>query len=219
MRNFFSFDSVFFTIWNYPMSYLEFYATVTGGLAVWLASRAHLWSWPLGIISVTLFFFLFYQLQLYPDMFLQVFFFVTNLMGWWRWTHPDTAEADKLHQLKISRLTKRETVICTAATGIGTIICGILASHLHEWLPWLFNLPSSFPYADSFVLVASIAATPLMVHKKIECWIMWLLVDVVASTLYFIKGIHFVAIEYVAFCFIALYGFVFWRQKYQTGQS
>ncbi|PGH40676.1 MAG: nicotinamide mononucleotide transporter [Candidatus Nephrothrix sp. EaCA] len=219
MANFFSHASAFFTVWGYSMSYLEFFGTVTGVLAVWLASRAHIWSWPVGIVSVTLFFCLFYQLQLYPDMFLQVFFFVANIMGWRRWTHPGAREADPRHQLKISLLTKKETIVFLLLTCAGTLVSGMLASRLHEWLPFLFKLPSSFPYTDSFVLAASIAATPLMVNKKLECWIIWLLVDITASALYFVKGIYFVGIEYAAFCFIALYGLYFWRKKYFAEQS
>ena len=98
--DFFNIESVFFEIWGYPMSYLEFFGTVAGGVAVWLAARANIWSWPIGLINVTLFFFLFFQVQLYPDMFLQAFFFVTNLMGWWRWAHPNPEEEDRKKELK-----------------------------------------------------------------------------------------------------------------------
>ncbi len=92
--NFFDIDSIFFEMWGYPMSYLEFFGTIAGAVAVWLAARANIWSWPIGLINVTLFFFLFFQVQLYPDMFLQIFFFVTNVIGWWRWAHPKPFEED-----------------------------------------------------------------------------------------------------------------------------
>ena len=84
--NFFSINNTFFEVLSYQMSYIEFFGTITGAIAVWLSAKANVWSWPIGIISVILLMFLFYQVQLYPDMFLQIFFFVTNIMGWWRWT-------------------------------------------------------------------------------------------------------------------------------------
>lgn len=214
--NFFSIESIFFEIWGYPMSYLEFFGTVAGGVAVWLAARANIWSWPLGLINVTLFFFLFFQVQLYPDMFLQVFFFITNLMGWWRWAHPKPDEEDKKHELKISFMPIRQMLIFSSLGLVGTFLMGGLASNLHEWLPQIFSQPSAFPYFDSFVTVMSIVATYLMIQKKVECWIIWIVVDCVATGLYFVKGIKFVGIEYLAFCFLAAFGLWQWLKEYKS---
>lgn len=213
--NFFSHQSIFFTILGYPMSYLEFFGTLSGAIAVWLSAKENVWSWPIGLINVILFFFLFFQVQLYPDMFLQIFFFITNLMGWWRWTHPSKEEENQKHQLRVSLMPTR---MLTAIIGIGlagTISIGLLAKNLHEFFPLLFSKPSAFPFADSFVTVMSIVATYLMVQKKVECWLVWILVDAVACYLYFSKDIKLVGIEYVVFCFIAGFGFWKWRREFK----
>src|SRR6266496_1528445 len=104
MIELFSIDKIFFTVLGYQMSYLEFFGTVAGAVAIWFSAKANIWSWPLGIINVILFFFLFYQVQLYPDMFLQLFFFVTNLIGWWRWANPKQGEENKKHELKVTMM-------------------------------------------------------------------------------------------------------------------
>ena len=214
--DFFTIDKILFTLWDYPMSYLEFFGTIAGGVAVWLSARGNIWSWPIGIINVTLFFFLFYQVQLYPDMFLQVFFFVTNLLGWWRWKNPKSNEEDKKHELKVSRMSASWMVLFSLIGIIGTLSMGLMAKSLHSWFPVFFNIPSAFPFADSFVTVMSIVATYLMVQKKVECWAIWILVDAVACTLYFAKGINFVGIEYVLFCFIAAFGLWNWKKEFQS---
>lgn len=214
--DFFKIEFIFFEVWGYPMSYLEFFGTVAGGIAVWLAARANIWSWPIGLINVTLFFFLFFQVQLYPDMFLQVFFFITNLAGWWRWAYPKSFEEDKKHELRISFMPVPQLIIFSSLGLLGTILMGGLASNLHEWVPVVFNIPSAFPYLDSFVTVMSIVATYLMIQKKVECWAVWIVVDVVATGLYFAKGIKFVGIEYLAFCFIAAFGLWKWTKEYKT---
>lgn len=210
---FFDHESVFFTLWGYPLSYLEFFGTLAGGIAVWLSARGNIWSWSIGIINVVLFFFLFYQVQLYPDMFLQVFFFVTNLVGWWRWAHPKPGEENRRKQLRASWMGLRRTAGLLVVTITATVVFGYFASSLHELAPVLFPQPSAFPYADSFVLTISIAATYLMVQKKVECWAAWILADVVATYLYFSKGILFVGIEYFVFCLIAAYGLWQWRKE------
>src|ERR1044071_597326 len=123
----FDIKSIFFSFAGYDVSYLEFLGLVTGLIAVTLSSFAHVWSWPLGIVNVTLSFFLFYQVQLYPDMFLQVFFFVTNLIGWWRWLNPAKGEEDKQAELKVSWMDRRQLILITGIGIIGTILFGLFA--------------------------------------------------------------------------------------------
>src|SRR5258708_2365749 len=96
---------------------------------------------------------------------------------------------------------------------VGTFLFGMLAKNLHQFFPVLFNKPSAFPFADSFVTVMSIIATYLMVQKKVECWAVWLLVDAIACYMYFVKEIKFVGIEYLIFCFIAGFGLWNWTKE------
>src|SRR6185436_9762312 len=155
---------------GYGMSYLEFFSVMAGLVAVWLSAKANVWSWPIGIVNVSLAFFFYYQIQLYPDMFLQIFFFVTNSLGWWRWANPKPEEQNSKHELKVSFMNPRQFILLFTAGVVGTFLIGKLASNLHEWLPYVFNLPSSYPYADSFLLVMSVITTFFMIQKKIECW-------------------------------------------------
>ena len=216
MIEFFDIDHILFTLWGYPMSYLEFFGTMAGFVAVGLSARANIWSWPIGLINVTLFFFLFFQVQLYPDMFLQVFFFVTNVMGWWRWTHPKPFEEDRKHELKVSFMKMTNLIVLVLIGLAGTVIMGALASRLHELVPEIFSMPSAFPYLDSFVTVMSIVTTFLMIQKKIESWVIWIIVDVIATYMYFAKGIKFVGVEYLVFCFIASYGLWNWIRQHRS---
>ena len=216
---FFDIESIFFTALGYPMSYLEFFGTIAGGIAVWLSAKANIWSWPIGIINVVLFFFLFYQVQLYPDMFLQVFFFVTNLMGWWRWAHPKPGEEDRKKELKVSFMDRKQFLLIVLTGLAGTYLFGTFAKNLHEIFPTVFSLPSAFPYADSFVTVMSIITTFLMIQKKVECWIIWIIIDAIATYLYFAKGIKFVGIEYLIFCFLASFGLWNWMKEYELQRS
>jgi nicotinamide mononucleotide transporter len=216
MTDFFDINHIFFTVLGYPMSYLEFFGLVSGVLAVILSSLANIWSWPLGLINVTLSFFLFFQVQLYPDMFLQVFFFVTNMMGWWRWTHPKPGEEDKHHYLKVSFLPGKDRVGYLLIGAAGTVVMALLAMNLHEWLPSIFTQPSASPFLDSFITVMSVVATFLMIQKRVECWMVWVLVDVIATYLYFVRDIKFYSLMYLAFCIIASFGWWNWWREYRS---
>lgn len=212
---FFSIDNIFFEILGYQMSYLEFFGTIAGFIAIGLSARANIWNWPIGIINVVLFFFLFYQVQLYPDMFLQAFFLVTNIIGWWRWSHPRPGEEDRKHELKVSFM-KSSDFLTLFSIGIGgTLLLGKFAENLHELLPALFSKPSAFPYLDSFVTVMSIVTTFFVIQKKIESWIVWIIVDAVATYMYYVKEIKFVSLQYFIFCFMAAYGLWNWIREYR----
>src|SRR5215207_8186154 len=131
--HFFSIDHIFFRILGYDMSYLEFTGVLTGLVAIWLSAVAHLWSWPIGIANVILSFFLYYQIQLYPDMFLQVFFFITNVLGWIRWANPRKGEEDKKNELRVSFLNRTHFFSIFLIGISGTFLLGATASRLHEW--------------------------------------------------------------------------------------
>lgn len=213
---FFDINNIFFTALGYPMSYLEFFGVVFGLLAVALSAKANIWSWPIGVVNVVLAFFFYYQIQLYPDMVLQVFFCVTNLIGWWRWANPRPEEENRKRELKVSKMKFSQFILIAFIGLIGTYFFGYLASNLHAWIPTLFSLPSSFPYADSFILVMSIVTTFLMIQKKIECWVLWIIIDVIATVLYFVKGAKFYSVEYLVLTLLAAFGLWHWIKEYRT---
>jgi nicotinamide mononucleotide transporter len=214
--NFLSLEDTFFTIWNYPVSYLEFSGLVTGLVAVWLAALGNVWNWPLGIIYVILMMILFYQVQLYPDMMLHIYFLITNIVGWWRWKHPRMDEADAKEELRISWLDGRALAVVTILIVAGTVALGVFASNLHHLLPWIFTRPSAAPYLDSFVTVTSVVAAYYMIEKKVEAWIMYLLVDVVGVHLYFTRDIKVTSLLYFIYCVLACFALVNWIRIYRS---
>jgi nicotinamide mononucleotide transporter len=214
--NFFYIDHIFFQVLGYNMSYLEFFGVASGLVAIWLSAKANIWSWPIGVINVTLSFFLYYQVQLYPDMFLQVFFLVTNIMGWWRWLHPRAGEEDRNKELKVSFMKSRQLILLMIFGLVGTMALGSFAKNLHNLLPAVFPMPSAFPYFDSAIMVMSIITTFFMIQKKIESWIIWIIVDVIATYLYFIRDIKFYSLMYLLFCAIAAYGLWNWIREYKS---
>jgi nicotinamide mononucleotide transporter len=151
-------------------------------------------------------------------MFLQIFFFVTNILGWWRWANPKPEEEDQKNELKVSYMKWTQFALLSVTGILGTWFIGAMASNLHEWFPLLFNLPSAYPYVDSFILVMSVVTTFFMIQKKIECWIIWIVVDVVATYLYFLKGAKFFGVEYFVFTILAAFGLWNWIKEYKSYQ-
>lgn len=198
------------------MSYIEFFGVLTGLAATWLSAKANIMSWPVGIANVILSFWLYYQIHLYPDMLLQIFFFITNLLGWWRWANPKAFEADAKKELRVSYMKRKDLLLTIGIALAGTFLLGNFASRLHDWFPKIFSAPSAFPFVDSFIMVMSILATFYMIQKKIECWIIWMLVDIVAASLYYVKGIKFYSLQYAVFIGVVIFGLLHWMKEYKS---
>lgn len=116
-------------------------------------------------------------------------------------------------------MNRRDRILTVSATLAGTLLLGNFAARLHEWLPGLFSAPSAYPFVDSFIMVLSILATFYMIQKKIECWVIWLLVDLVAAVLYYVKGIKFYSLEYFIFSGIVAFGLLHWIKEYRSYRS
>lgn len=207
---FFDINNIAFAILNYPISYVELLGTLFGLVSVYMATRANILTWGTGIVNELFLFILFFQVQLYADMFLQVYFFVVTLYGWYNWKKiPKENSITSIH---------RKAKIWLAFTiVIGTLGTGFLFSHIHLLLPQYFKIEAAYPYTDSFVMMLSIIATVLLARKKIETWYLWIVVDIVCVFLFFKKGIVFLGLEYLIFLGLATYGFLNWKKLLSDG--
>jgi len=202
----FDINRIFFQILDYPISYVEFIGTFFGLISIYLATKPNIFTWHTGIVNEIFLFILFFQVQLYADMFLQIYFFIVTLYGWYNWKR-------KTNEIKISTLKQKTQIILFAIILISTILAGFLFKNIHSLLPQFFKIEASYPFADSFVMVLSIVATVLLARKKLETWILWITVDIVCVVLYLKKEIYFLSLEYLIFLFMAIYGLFHWNKK------
>ncbi|MDU1891778.1 MAG: nicotinamide riboside transporter PnuC [Dysgonomonas sp.] len=203
----FDIENIFVHILGYPLSYVELLGTLCGLLCVYWASKENILTWPVGILNELFFFVIFFQVQLYANMFLQIIFFFSSVYGWYKWRSKDKEDG------KIGSMKPKGIAITTVFIIVGTILTGYFVSNLHTTLPDYFAEASLYPYTDSFIMVISIAATILLAKKKFESWILWIINDVVCVILYYLQGVHFIALQYLILLFIASYGLYNWQKK------
>jgi len=208
--HFFEIANTAFTVIGYPISYVELIGTVFGLISVYFASRANILTWSTGIINEAFLFILFFQVHLYADMFLQVYFFVVTIYGWYNW---NTATIEN----KISAINSKARWLTAVIIIVGSIISGLLIKNIHLYLPNYFKIAASYPFTDSFVMLLSIVATVLLAKKKIENWHLWILVDAICVILYFKKGVYFLSLEYLIFLGLASYGLYNWKKQLANG--
>lgn len=201
----FSIENVLFELLGYPVSYLEFAGAVSGLVSVYYAARSNIWTWATGLVNVTCFFLIFYQVQLYSDMFLQAYFFALSVYGWVVWN-----KQDKQPENPIKTLSNKQRLTGLVLLLGSTLLTGTLIANIHLYFPQIFTKPASFPYLDTFIAVLSVLATLLLARRILENWILWIVVDILSTGLYAVKGVMLIAIEYVVFFCIASFGLYNW---------
>jgi nicotinamide mononucleotide transporter len=204
-----SVDTVFFTILDYPMSYIEFFGTILYLWSVWLIAKRNVLTWPIGIVSVLLYMVLFYQIQLYSDALEQVYYLGASIYGWWYWSK---ARQEKNIIADVNYSPGRAAFAWIVVTAVLSILLGWIMNSIHVWLPGVFPIAASYPYLDALTTVMSLTAMWLMARRHIESWIYWIIVDVIGIGLYFAKDIKFVALLYVVLLVLAIRGLVNWRK-------
>lgn len=212
LEHFFSINTIMFTFWDYQMSYLEFFGTIFNLWCVYLAARNKAANWPIGIVGIILYLFLFYQIQLYSDLFEQVYFLLMSFYGWYVWSMIDKDSKTK-PQSKVGTNSPKANLVWLAVIIIGTGLLTVFTANINKLWPQYFPLPASYPFLDAFTTVMSFAATIIMARRKIECWYLWILVDIIGIWLYFAKGVKFISLEYVIFLLLAAKGLLDWRRQ------
>lgn len=180
------------------MQWIEAIATVFGVIAVWLVVRRNIWCWPAGLIQVTLYVWIFFEAKLYSDMILHVIYIFLQIYGWHHWLR---GGKDR-HELPVTTITAPiwSWILLTAG---GTVAWGYLMERYTD---------AAVPYADAFTTVASLAAQWLTARKKLESWIFWIVVDVVAVGVYWYKELYLTTGLYIVFLVLATMGYFEWRK-------
>lgn len=209
----FDVKETFFTVFEHNVSYVEFIGTFFGLISVFLAARANIFTWPTGIINAIFFLVIFYQIHLYSDMFLQMYFCGMGVYGWFTWKFKaEHAQSD------IRTLSNTHRLRLAAFIGAVTLVIGTLISKIHLLLPQIFEKPASYPYIDTFIAVSSVLAVILLARRIFETWVLWVLVDITSIGLYSVKGVKLIALEYVIFLCLAVLGVLSWYRLWKEDE-
>ncbi|MCX0501873.1 nicotinamide riboside transporter PnuC [Erwinia billingiae] len=207
---------------GYDLSWIEAIGTVAGLLCIWLASLEKISNYAFGLINVSLFAVIFFQIQLYASLLLQLFFFVANIYGWYAWSRQTTDNQQAL-QIRWMSLPKAIgwLLVCVVAIGLMTL-------YINPVFAWLTKIavtvmqgvglsvampelqPDAFPFWDSCLMVLSIVAMILMTRKYVENWLLWVIINVISVMIFARQGVYAMSLEYAILTLIALNGCWLW---------
>lgn len=207
MPDIFHISTTAFSVLGYDVSYIEFIGTLAGLLSVWFGTKNHILYWYIGLVNVLAFLLIFFQLQLYADTLLQGIYLCITLYGIIAW------QAEK-QEAPITKLTFRESLFWFVFSVILLVFFYHFAINLNRFFPYASIKPASFALVDATLSAFSVTATILIAKRKMEAWLIWIVVDFAGVLLYLQKNVLFIAIEYGLFALLAVQGYFLWKKSF-----
>lgn len=210
---------------GYSLSWIEAIGTVAGLLCIWLASLEKIVNYAFGLVNVTLFAIIFFQIQLYASLLLQLFFFIANIYGWYAWSRQSDSQQALLH---IRWLPRHKALGWLAVSALAIALMSVWIDPVFAFLTRVavnamqglgMNVampdlqPDAFPFWDASMMVLSIVAMVLMTRKYVENWLLWTVVNVISVVIFALQGVWAMALEYLILTFIALNGSRMWMKS------
>lgn len=181
------------------MKSTEWIAAALGLVNVGLVARRSIWNYPFGIVMVSLYFFVFLDARLYSDALLQIFFLLIQVFGWVNWSRSRTTSGEVM----VGRLSNRSRMVWAGATLALSITWGAGMARFTD---------AAAPFLDSTIAGMSIAAQLLMSLRKIENWLVWILVDALAIGVFASRGLQATSVLYAVFLAMSVAGLIGWRR-------
>ncbi len=177
------------------MSLVEILAIIASLAGVFLSMAKKSAAWICTIFASGLYGYIFWQNGLYSDMELQGFFILMAIYGWWTWSQSE-------QNWKPERATFRQLSGGLAVA----LVFGMGSGYVHQQY-----FPSvSFPFLDASLTGLSIYGTWLATQRKIENWLVWIVVDIAYVEMYATKELWGTAALYLVFIILALKGYLDW---------
>ena len=190
-------------------NYFELIAAGLGFVAIFLQIKQNVWYWLVSIFMVSMYIYIYIDAKLYADMSLQVYYLVVSFYGWYLWLfgiNTNHRHKDLLVSTTSTEMMRLLTIVCI---GLFFLISWILVRFTN----------SDLPYWDAFTTALSFVATWMLARKKIENWLIWIVVDAVSTVMYIYKELYPTAVLFLFLTVLAFVGYRSWKKDLNISSS
>ena len=180
--------------------HFEIIAAALGFVAIFLQIRQNVWYWFVSIVMVSMYIYIYIDAKLYADMSLQVYYLVISFYGWYLWLF---GKRSKDHRVPLP--------VSTTAHRLVLLTISVTLFFLMAWFLKYYT-DSDLPYWDSFTTALSFVATWMLAKKKIENWLIWIVVDAVSVGIYIHKELYPTAVLFFFLTILAVVGYRQWKK-------
>ncbi len=184
-------------------SLTEFIAMLLAITYLLLAIKQHRSCWFAAFFSTALYTYIFWDVSLFMEAALNIFYMVMAVYGWWHWQKDDQS-------LRVKRWDKVQHIKAMLL---------VLALSLFSGGMLDANTTAALPYLDSFTTWASVIATFMVANKILENWLYWIVIDAVSIYLYLDRGLQITALLFVFYVGLAILGYFQWVKTYKSSSA
>ena len=183
-------------------SLLELLAVVFAVAYLVLAVRENSLCWYAAGISTLIFLFIFWNVKLYMESGLQIYYLAMAFYGWYQWRDAQTETVS----LRVSKWRAKQHVVALVLIATLTFVSGSLLNS---------GTDANLPYLDSFTTWASVVTTFMVARKILENWLYWLVIDSVSIYLYLDRELYFTSLLFAIYIVIIFFGWFAWNRSYR----
>lgn len=196
---------------------MEILGFIVGILYLWWEYHANPKVWLASVVMPAISMWIYFSKGLYADFAINIYYLAIAVYGYWRWTsgshRSDDDKSGKQQKGNGSGIMHTPIRMWPILTLAALAIWGAI-----WWILVTFT-DSTVPVADAFTTALSIVALWMMARKFAEEWLVWLVVDLVCSMLYWYKGLPLYCILYAIYTVIAWFGYRKWLRLMKSSGS
>ena len=200
--------------WATEINYLEMFAVFTSYSCTYMCVRETRWNYPMGIITTFAYSILYFQWNLFALAAFNLYLVFSLIYGFIRWENDSNTKP-------VSRL--GFDIWSLGYVGLGVGVWGLLT--LSNWY-----FKGELTVTETWIVVLSGVAQFLLDNKKIENWLVWIVVNVMSIWFYFGTSFSFetyefafsmpypiVGFQYIFFLANTLFGLTMWYRSMKFG--
>lgn len=180
-------------------------ASFIGTLATIICAKGKMSYYVWGFIQTIMFLILNLNLHLWVESAEQVYYLVTMVIGVFVWKK-------NLNKKNETIAPKKFTVPKLIATLVALAVLSVCIYNIDV------ALGGAAPLLDTMSLSIAIVANILCSFCYKEQWILWFVLDVVQTIMYFVIGQPIMAIMYIAWTINCVYGWYSWNKEKKKGE-
>ena len=175
-------------------------ASFIGTLATIICAKGKMSYYIWGFIQTAMFLILNIELKLWVESAEQVYYLVTMFIGIFVWKQNINKDTEAIKSKKFD-------VWKFILTILSLILLSVIIYQVDV------KIGGTAPLLDTLSLSIAIIANILCTFCYKEQWILWFVLDVIQTTLYFVIGQPMMAVMYIAWTINTIYGYISWANR------
>ena len=184
-----------------PIELIGFCFTV---VSIWLNTQQNPWGWGVGILGIGCYLYLSFSVGLWGSFLLNIYFLIISIYGWYWWK----LGKGKEKFLPITYCTLRELGLLFI---LAIFLCMAIVGLIHS-----YQSATPIQYWDAEATAFSLIGQWLLARKKMENWLVWLLVNVQFVFIYYYQNLFITSLLYIILFILALRGWSQWKKSVNT---